>query len=322
VSGARTGREPSDLREVGRGAADAGWLDHRVSIEQLHAVNDGVGLAGSLWRPSAAQALILMHPGSGPSDRDNDVLFPPIRAALLGAGAAVCSFDKRGVGESSGSWLGADIATQAGDLEAGLAVARAAVPGVPVGLFGHSQGGWVVLAAAAAVRPDFVITNSGPAVTPREQETYSTGCRLRRLGWDDAALRSGLDTFAAVLDSLAGPYAREWPRLRDRPILAELIDAGVFIPDNEQLWSFTAGILDYDPRPALERLDVPLLALLGADDDIVPVQRSAEVFRSAVRRDLLDLRIVPGGDHRFQAGDEFVPGYLDAITGFVRAHLG
>jgi hypothetical protein len=41
-----------------------------------------------------------MHPGSGPSDRDNDVLFPPIRDALLAAGIAVCSFDKRGAGES------------------------------------------------------------------------------------------------------------------------------------------------------------------------------------------------------------------------------
>ena len=50
-----------------------------------------------------------MHPGSGPSDRDNDVLFPPIREHLLGAGIAVCSFDKRGVGGSAGSWLEAGL---------------------------------------------------------------------------------------------------------------------------------------------------------------------------------------------------------------------
>jgi hypothetical protein len=63
------------------------------------------------------------------------------------------------------------------------------------------------------------------------------------------------------------------------------------------------------------------VALLGANDAIVPVQGSAEVFRCAVRPDLLDLRIVPDADHRFQANDEFVARYPETITGFVATHL-
>ena len=110
----------------------------------LSARNGEIRLAGSLWFPPGrtAAGLVLMHPGSGPSDRDNDTLFPPIRAALLAAGVAVCSFDKRGVGESAGSWLEADLATQAADLAVSLRAAREQVPDVPVGVFGHSQGGW------------------------------------------------------------------------------------------------------------------------------------------------------------------------------------
>ncbi|UUT35006.1 alpha/beta hydrolase [Microbacterium elymi] len=151
-----------------------------MNAEPLVAHHDGVRLAGSLWHPERkARALVLMYPGSGPSDRDNDVLFPPIRAALLDAGAAVCSFDKRGVGGSSGDWLDADIPLQAADLAAGLAAAREVVGDLPTGLFGHSQGGWVVLEAAAQDAVGFVITNSGPAVGPREQETYSTAQTLR-----------------------------------------------------------------------------------------------------------------------------------------------
>ena len=284
-------------------------------------MNDGVRLAGSLWRPPAERALTLMFPGSGPSNRDNDVLFPRIRAALLDAGTAVCSFDKRGVGGSSGSWLDADIDVQASDLLASLAVARGAVPDVPVGLFGHSQGGWVVLAAANAASADFVITNSGPAVTPREQEMYAASRRLRNLGWDDAATRAGLDTVATVMDSLVEPFELVLPRIQALPMLPELLTAGVFVPHDSGLWAFTASMIDFDPRPVLEGLRSPLLALLGADDPIVPVQRSAEVFRAAVRPDLLELRIVAGGDHRFQAGAAFVPGYLDAISAFVTAQL-
>jgi pimeloyl-ACP methyl ester carboxylesterase len=168
----------------------------------------------------------------------------------------------------------------------------------------------VVLAAAESARPDFVITNSGPAVTPREQETYST------------AQRSGMAAFAAVLDAVSRPFDAAWPQLRDLPMVSELVAAGAFVPDHADLWAFTASIVDHDPRASLERLDVPLLALLGADDDMVPVQRSAAVFRSAVRPELLELRIVPGGDHRFQVAGEFVSGYLDALIGFVIARLG
>ncbi len=126
-----------------------------VTSAEIEADSGGVRLAGTLWRPAGeAVAGVLMHPGSGPSDRNNDVLFPPIREHLLEAGIAVCSFDKRGVGGSGGSWLEAGIAEQADDLLAGLAVFESESPaGFPIGLFGHSQGGWVVVEAASREVP-------------------------------------------------------------------------------------------------------------------------------------------------------------------------
>ena len=294
-----------------------------VREESLVAINDDERLAGSVWRPEyPPRALILMYPGSGPSDRHNDVLFPPIRAALLEIGVAVCSFDKRGVGDSSGSWLDADIHVQAADVAVQLNVAKSAVGRVPTGLFGHSQGGWVVLEAAALTEPDFVITNSGPAVTPREQETYSTRQTLRERGWDDDAVSRGVGAFTAVMDLLRLPFAVGRPQAQALPMVTDLIDAGVFIPVDEHLWSFAAGVMDHDPQPALHALEVPLLAMFGADDNVVPVERSVEVLRTAVRPDLLDVRVIADGDHRIQhsgiqRADDFADGYLNAITGFV-----
>jgi hypothetical protein len=40
-----------------------------------------------------------------------------------------------------------------------------------------------------------------------------------------------------------------------------------------------------------------------------------------VRPELLQLRIVADGNHRFRAGAGFVTSYLDALTTFVRAQL-
>ena len=162
--------------------------DSLPSRLELEADSGGVRLAGTLWCPAGdAVAGVLMHPGSGPSDRDNDVLFPPIREHLLRAGIAVCSFDKRGVGGSAGSWLEAGLYEQADDLLAALAVFESESPrDLPLGLFGHSQGGWVVVEAASRGVPvAFVITNSGPGVSPARPgsartASWSPSCRSAR----------------------------------------------------------------------------------------------------------------------------------------------
>jgi len=282
----------------------------------LHAVSDGVTLGGSLWLPEAgsARGLLLMHPGSGPSDRDNDVLFPPIRAAVLQRDVAVCSFDKRGVGSSEGQWTDAGIRTQAADLLAGLAAARTAFMDAghdgPVGLFGHSQGGWVVLEAAGSPLVGFVITNSGPAVTPAEQERFATRNRLMDAGWSADDIAQPFEAGAALLDERRG--------------LAERLAAvGAFLPDSPELWSFAHAILRHDPRAAVQSLTVPLLALYGARDPIVPIAQSATVLRSLADPQLLDLRVLAHGDHRLQlpGSDQFVPDYLTTVADFVEAHL-
>jgi uncharacterized protein len=281
----------------------------------------GVRLAGTLWSPpGAAVAGVLMHPGSGPSDRDNDVLFPPIREHLLGAGIAVCSFDKRGVGGSTGSWLDAGIAEQADDLLAALAVFQSESPrGLPLGLFGHSQGGWVVVEAASRGVPvAFVITNSGPGVSPARQERYSLASKLNADRVPEAL--AAYDAVVAVM--------REDPSLATG--LRQLDAAGVrycelpgleFVFEDDAIWRLFAAIVDYDPAAALSRITAPVLALFGADDKVTPPDESVAAFRAAVRPELLQVEVFPEGDHRLYHGEppRFVDGYLDRISSFVRA---
>lgn len=299
-----------------------------MSRYDIEARNGDITLTGSVWTPEDQTpiALVLMHPGSGPSDRDNDVFFPPIRDTLLAAGVAVTSFDKRGVGGSGGDWLEAGIEAQAADLVASLEVAKSSVPGTPIGLFGHSQGGWVVLEAALQVPVDFVITSSGPGVTPRVQEEFSTRNSLVRTGFGDAEVEDILRVYGELCDRMT---AREgfgeveaWMRSSERAsAFAALEHAGAFVPDDEGLWQFATRVIDHDPAPALAALRVPLLALLGGADNVVPVERSAEVFRREVRPELLTLNVVEGGDHRMQfpGTEDFVPGYFPALIEYVTA---
>jgi pimeloyl-ACP methyl ester carboxylesterase len=289
---------------------------------EIEADSGGVRLAGTLWSPAGrAVAGVLMHPGSGPSDRENDVFFRPIRQHLLDAGIAVCSFDKRGVGGSTGSWLDAGIEAQADDLLAGLGVFEAeSAPGLPIGLFGHSQGGWVVVEAAARDVPvAFVIPNSGGGASPVRQERYSlanklaSGHEAEALAAYDAVVavmreRPALDAGLAQLDAAEVPY-RELPGLE-------------FMFEDEAIWQLCAEIFGFDPAPALSRITAPVLGILGAADRVNPPEESAAAFRAAVRPELLEVEVFPEGDHRLCHGDppRFVDGYLDRIASFVITH--
>ena len=287
---------------------------------ELEADSGGVRLAGSLWVPTGdAVAGVLMHPGSGPSDRDNDWFFPPIRRHLLEAGIAVCSFDKRGVGGSEGSWLEAGIEEQADDLLAALGVFATECPGLPIGLFGHSQGGWVVVEAASRSLPvAFVIPSSGGGASPARQERYSLANKVTA----GQETTEALATYDAVVEVI-----------RERPTLgagvARLEAEGVpyrdlpgldFMFEDEAIWRLCAEIFAYDPAPALARITAPVLGLLGAADKVNPPEESLAAFRVAVREDLLEVEVFPEGDHRLQHGDppRFVDGYLDRIASFMR----
>lgn len=287
-----------------------------------------VSLAGSLWLPSEPpSATVLMHPGSGPSDRDNDVFFPPIREHLLESGFAVCSFDKRGVGGSSGRWQDAPIVEQGDDALAAVA-ALLSDPELdtPVGLFGHSQGGWVVVDVGGrrGAPVAFVVSSSGPGVTPAQQERYATRTFLERAGTAPAEIDEAMEHFDVLVEMMRAhvpfPEVRRHIEEAELPAAFERLELPLF-PDDAPLWDFMLSMLDYDPRPALERIAVPVLALFGADDNIVPVEESVAVYREAVRRELLKVGVFAGGDHRVQTGDppRMVDGYLETLSSFIAA---
>ncbi len=257
-----------------------------------------------------------MHPGSGPSDRHNDVHFPPIRAALLHAGHAVASFDKRGVGDSTGSLWTTSIQQQADDLLACAAAMGRRLPGLPVGVFGHSQGGWVVYEAAGTSEVvDFAIANSGPGVSPLEQERHAL--RVATAGHPDQSRA------LALFDELAG-RARARDSFDEAVARTDVSSAGSLrgfaagVLDNADEWGLVSLLFSYDPAPALGAIRCPLLAVFGADDPIVPVADSVEVLRRLVPQEHLEIRVFSGAGHRIEAhgGTGFVDGYLDAVVDF------
>jgi pimeloyl-ACP methyl ester carboxylesterase len=293
---------------------------------------DRAMLAGTLWLPAGhgPYPALLMIGGSGPTDRHNDVYFPPTRKAVLDEGVAVASFDKRGVGESTGDWLTAPPAVLIGDTIAEFAALRERPELDPdrIGLFGHSQGGWLVIGAAAAEpRVAFAITSSGPGTTPGQQELYAIEAGLARSDMEADGQAAAL-AFANAVEKLGRRQAswEEVERLLDetrRGPWWPAIEKSGLVPPAEG-WAHWLLWVDHDPRAALAAVRQPLLALFGEADPIIPVAASIEIFRATRgSRAGLTIEVVPGGNHRMSVGEppSLEPTYLPTLVAWIRAQV-
>jgi len=278
-----------------------------------------VHLSGTIvWPDSATQCpAVVLVGGSGPSDRHNEGFFDLLAESLVEAGVAVLRYDKRGVGGSSGTWPNATVDDLASDAAAALATLRSTpvVRATRVGVFGHSEGGWVALRLAAqAPELDYVILNSCPAVSFFESEVFA----LTQAGVEEAAA-------SALLEGVIGAVRSGGVPADARRIVTAWEDepwydaVGDFVVD-DAAWALLGAWHDYDPGADLERLHAPTLIVLGGRDDIVPVQASVRRFEATAAHvgRSQHVRVFADGGHRLQTDTGFADGYLAAISRWCR----
>jgi pimeloyl-ACP methyl ester carboxylesterase len=272
-----------------------------------------------------------MLQGSGRADRDSGGYFPPIRDAFLGRGIAVYSFDKPGVGGSSGNWRNFGLFDVASQARAAVATVKEhpAIDAARVGVWGHSQGAWVVqIVAAQADDLAFAIANSGPSIPPREQDLYGVEHTLRAQGQPTdhiakaVALMNALHAAAMRGDDYATVSRELLQPAKDQPW------SGYLSLEEPEDWDLVCRFVaeEYLPPEALRQIRCPFLAIFGELDVLLPAHQSAVECGQALREaGNLDATIVtfPHGNHRLlrPEGGEFVPGYLDLLADWTASRV-
>ena len=163
----------------------------------------------------------------------------------------------------------------------------------------------------------FVVTNSGPGVSWAKQGRYATGAHLAADGASKDAVAAGLAAYDGIVALVRA--GADFETVRQAAEAAGPAGNG---PEDAAELELARTWLDHDPRPALERIEVPILALFGGADLVVPVDESVAVFE-ATRRDRrgsLTVEVFPGGDHRIRVGDPpaLHPAYLPTLTAWIR----
>jgi uncharacterized protein len=205
--------------------------------------------------------------------------------SLASAGIVALVYDKRTVGYS---FTNRDFALLADDALAGVHLLRDRKEVDPsrVGLWGVSEGGWVIpLAATHSTDVAFVILVSAPNVSPQSQAVWVFDDHLRRIGAPEG--------------------------LRQAAVRA--LSMGEF------------NYSRHDPFPALRNLRQPVLALYGTDDRAVPALQSSRVLAQALEsggNGAFAIRFFEGADHDLRVDDGFAPGYLETMANWIVALPG
>lgn len=281
--------------------------------EEVTFKNGDVMLAGTLLLPSGRKrfpAVVLVH-GSSPNERTT---YKSWARHFANSGIAALVYDKRGAGKSTGNTRAAGMEDLANDALAGVQMLklRRDIDAGKIGIAGHSQGGWIApLAAAKSGDVAFVIVGGAAAVTPAEQSIYHRAGVMRAAGMTDGEI-----TEATRL--------REKIYLLNRKILAGDRDVMEFrsglskeLADRKDARWFSPAELppeltgDLPPRGALEllffdaalvwpKVKVPVLAIWGDRDTVVPVEKSRALIEGwladAGNRDVT-VKMMTGVDH-------------------------
>ena len=274
----------------------------------------GVTLAGTLSLPEGKGPFpaAVMITGSGPQDRDETIFghkpFAVIADALTRRGVAVLRLDDRGFGKSTGDFAKATEADFAADTIAAVAFLRRRpdIDPAHVGLIGHSEGGLIAPRVAGQDRKiAFVVLMAGPGVPlldvlQAQRLALAPGMGLQP---QDVA-KMNLALTRAVADVTAAKDEAE----AKAKVAAELKQAA---PNaSEAVLQAQAGmiaspwfrdLIAYDPAPALKRLRIPVLALVGSNDRQVPPAQNVPALRAALKGDpKATVMELPGLNHLFQ----------------------
>lgn len=266
-------------------AANAVGCAYRT--EEVSWTRGDVRFAGTLYLPKAEgpHAAIVFISGSGTTTRSKRI-YREHATHFASRGTAVLVYDKRGCGESGGDWKTADLEVLAEDLVGGLAMLRerADIDGDRLVLMGLSQGAWVALIAAER-SPGVagIVILSGAPMTPEAQNEYVIEARLRQHGHEDRAVVEALEIerlIANVYRTDEGweETAERIERVRSKPWFA---DARLGLqPRDYWNWQWYRRVMDYNPVPALKSLKLPILAVHGEKDVLVPPGRSIEIMEA------------------------------------------
>lgn len=301
------------------------------SSDSLFINNDSIRLGATFTYPAKKGKFpaIIIVSGTGKQDRDGSFAkhrpFFHIADYLTKKGFAVLRLDDRGTGKSNGRYEDATTLDFASDITAAIKYlkTRREVNQKKIGLIGHSEGGCVAFMLGANCRDvHFIITLAGVGVDGLEILKLQNEAILRSDKRINQSLAENyMSLYNPLFDAVKATPMNEKPdsalykvlRIWETTQTPETLKAMNMIDGRDQMfiarYAYHAGqiwyrtMINYDPANFIPKIKIPVLAMNGDQDIMVPGRQSLENIERLLKKGQnKNYKIVslPNHSHMFQ----------------------
>jgi pimeloyl-ACP methyl ester carboxylesterase len=271
----------------------ASMLINAAEAKKVTFTNGENSLSGHYLLPDKGKprAVILFVHGDGPLEYDAYGYYPLIWRRLQSQGFAIFSWDKPGVGNSTGDWLTQSMQQRQQEVQSAINFLQSSYgySGEQIGLLGFSQAGWVVPALANDNPSIGFIIGIGFAIDWSEQSWYLTRARLLKQG--------------ASSSKIAGAYALH---LKEIKFLAQAPSYDLYIKKyghkadvmTQARYQFILKNLRVDAIEDYRGLKQPMLLLLGGKDLNVDILNTKSVVEKVINsQQSIQISIIKNATH-------------------------
>ncbi len=308
------------------------WAAPTEFVEESFLVEtgkDAVVLAGTLTLPKgqAPVATVVFISGSGGHVRDQVIsgtpMFAVMAKTLARQGVASLRVDDRGVGDSSGPTVQQSTTRdRADDIRACLRKLRGrqALQQAPLGLIGHSEGA-IIAPIVAAEEPDlaFLVLLSAPT---RKGATVFIEQQMAQTKAAGTHNREEMDVLQKALTHLVETVTAGKAQPSVEAAVTQLFKAWKAPEDafkGNDVAHFAAAMstpwrryfFEYDPAPALRKIEQPVMVVYGAGDLQTAFATHAPMMLAAITAaptNQFDLVLLADEDHFFLRAPGEPPG--------------
>lgn len=306
------------------------YAEEEVSYKNT---KDDVKLVGTLSYPrgEGKHPAVILITGSGAQDRDSNIAghrpFLVLADYLTRRGIAVLRVDDRGIGGSDRGALTATTDNFAGDVSAGIDYLknRKEINAKQIGLIGHSEGGIIApIVAARSKDVAFIVMLAGAGQSGAELIAAQVGMLQKASGAKAKTIAASVDLQKNLLaiitsepdDKIAAQKINEF--LAARKSKMNESELKEFAPVEANLKSQLSVLLSpwyryflaYNPRPTLEKIKIPVLALNGESDMQVAAEENLALISDALRASgnkNFTVKSFPKLNHLFQTSQTGMP---------------
>jgi len=278
---------------------------YRVENVKFKNIKEGITLAGTLTYPKleAKQAgysksggkfpAVILISGSGSQNRNEEVFghkpFLVLADYLTRNGIAVLRYDDRGFGESGGNAENATSLNYAEDAYSAFIFlnSKSFVDKAKTGLIGHSEGA-LIASYLASNHKDiaFIVLLAGPGVTGKQLILMQSDALLHAGGASEGYIRKVHRINEQIYDIALKEKNTATAKEKITKILKnlKLTKEQIKMQEKAVLSPWYRFFLAYNPRPALEKVKCPVLALGGSLDLQVPARTNLKSVKDALAK--------------------------------------